>query len=92
MRHFFTPRFERGYQKLSRTEQEAVDRAMDTLLRYLDREAGLPAGLGLKRLTGDYWEIRASLKTRLIFEFKKPLGFLLVGSHDDIKRFIRGTN
>lgn len=89
MRHYFAPRFERDYRKLSRQGQEAVDRVIEILLRYLDREIDLPVGLGLKRLTADYWEIRTSLKNRIIFEFDDPLGFLLVGSHDDVKRFIR---
>lgn len=66
-----------------------MDRAIETLLRYLDREIELPQGLGLKRLTRDYWEVRSSLKSRIIFELQDPLGFLLVGSHDDVKRFIR---
>ena len=90
MRHYFAPRFDRDYRKLSRQEQETVDRAIDTLLRYLARETELPHALGLKRLIADYWEIRTSLKTRIIFELANPLGFLLVGSHDEVKRFIKG--
>lgn len=89
MRHYFAPRFERDYRKLSGKEQEAVDRAVETLLRYFARETELPPALGLKRLIADYWEIRTSLKTRLIFELKDPLGFLLVGSHDKVRRFIK---
>lgn len=89
MRHYFSHRFEREYRTLTRKEQEAVDEAIQTLLRYLSREIELPHGLGMKRLTGSYWEIRTSLKTRIIFEPGDPLGFLLVGSHDAIKRFIR---
>lgn len=90
MRHYFAPRFERDYHKLSRKDQEAVDQAIATLLRYLTREIELPQGLGLKRLTARYWEIRTSLKTRIIFELGDPIGFLLVGSHDSIRRFIQG--
>ena len=90
MRHYFTPRFERDYRKLLLKEQKAVDGAIETLLRYLTREIELPHGLGLKRLTDHYWEIRTSLKTRIIFELHDPLGFLLVGSHNAVKRFIKG--
>ena len=89
MRHYFSPRFERDYRKLSRKEEEATDRTIDTLLRYLSREINLPSGLGLKRLTANYWEIRTSLKTRIIFELKDPLGFLLIGSHKSVRRFIK---
>lgn len=91
MRHYFAPRFGRDYRKLSRREQEAVDRAIQTLLQYLHREIELSQGLGLKRLVGDYWEIRSSLQTRMIFELGDPLGFLLVGSHDAVKRFLKSS-
>jgi len=89
IRHYYAPRFDRDYRKLSRKEQDAVDQAIDILLRYFAHEIELPHGLGLKRLVGDYWEIRTSLKTRVIFELGNPLGFLLVGSHDAVRRFIR---
>ena len=92
MRHYFSPRFERDYRKLSRKEQEAVDRAIEAFLRYLGRENDLSPGLGLKRLIADYWEIRSSLKTRIIFEFTDPLGFLLAGSHDEVRRFLKATS
>lgn len=91
MRHYFSPRFERDYRKLSEREQEAVDAAIENLFRYLNREIELSSGLGLKRLVRDYWEIRTSLKTRIIFELKDPLGFLLVGNHDAVRRFIKGS-
>ena len=89
MHYYYAPRFERDYRKLDRKEQEAVDEAIGTLLRYLSREIELPHGLGLKRLIHDYWEIRTSLKTRVVFESNVPVGFLLVGSHDDVRRFIK---
>ena len=89
MRHCFAPRFERDYRKLGREEQRAVDQAIEMLLRYLAREVELPPGLGLKRLISSYWEIRTSLKTRIIFELGDPLGFLFVGSHDHVRRFIK---
>ena len=89
MRHYFSPRFEHDYKKLSLSEQKAVDEAVETLLQYLDRQIELPHGLGLKRLAGQYWEARTSLKTRIIFELKDPLGFLLVGSHETVRRFIQ---
>ena len=91
MRHYFAPRFNREYRKLARKEQEAVDRAVENLLRYFTREIELPPGLGLKRLVEDYWEIRTSLKTRIIFELGDPLGFLFVGNHDDVRHFIKGA-
>ncbi len=89
IRHYFAPSFERTYKKLSRRDQELVDDAVEALLSYLGERKNLPKGVGLKKLTKRYWEIRSSIDLRIIFELDNPLGFLLVGTHDDIKRFIR---
>jgi hypothetical protein len=53
-------------------------------------DAPLPTGLGLKNWYADYWEIRAGLKDRILFEFTDTIVFLFVGSHDEIKNFIKG--
>ena len=89
MRHYFTPQFEKSYRKLSSDQQELVDSAIENLLAYFSQRKDLPKGLGLKRLTKRYWEIRSSLDMRIIFEAEDPIGFLLVGNHDDIRRFIK---
>lgn len=89
MRHYFAPQFEKSYRKLSNHQQELVDRAIESLLAYFNQRKDLPKGLGLKRLTKRYWEIRSSLDMRIIFEAENPIGFLLAGNHDDICRFIK---
>jgi len=89
MRHYFTPQFEKRYRKLSREAQETTDSAIEALLDFLEKRKPLSQGLGLKKLTKRYWEIRSSVDLRIIFELADPLGFLLVGSHEDVKRFIR---
>ena len=89
MRHYFTPSFDPAYKKLSIREQTWVDLGVESLLRYLSQRKSLPQGLGLKRLTKRYWEVRASIDLRIIFEMDDPIGFLLVGNHDDVRRFIR---
>ncbi len=49
-----------------------------------------PEGLGLKRLKGDYWEIRVDIKERVIFRFSDDLvEFIIVGTHDEIKNFLK---
>ncbi len=89
MNHFFSPEFDKRYRKLSSKEQWQVDKAVQAFLKQLILRTSLPKGLGLKKLTASYWEIRASLDLRIIVELKDPVGFLLVGRHDDIRRFIR---
>jgi len=40
--------------------------------------------LGLKKVRGDYWEIRLSVRNRIIFEFKDDvINFVFVGSHNN---------
>ena len=57
-------------------------------MKYIDGEAELPPGLGLKNWRGDYWEIRAGIKDRILFEFTDQIIFLFVGNHDEIKKFM----
>ncbi len=89
MRHYFAPQFERLYRKLPQKEQENVDLSIEALLSYFSERKNLPRGLGLKKLTKQYWEMRSSIDIRVVFELGDPLGFLLVGNHDDIRRFIQ---
>jgi hypothetical protein len=49
------------------------------------------SGIGLRKLRGNFFECRSGLQTRLLFE---PLNdsflyFHLMGSHDDIRRFLK---
>jgi len=49
------------------------------------------SGIGLRKLRGNFYECRSGLQTRLLFE---PLNdgslyFHLMGSHDEIRRFLK---
>jgi len=49
-----------------------------------------PQGLGLRKLSGAYWEIRAGLDRRVIFTLEGGLAvFILIGTHDDLHRILR---
>jgi len=89
MKYLFKPSFTRPFKKLERTKQEQVLAAIEALKIVLD--AGQkPEGLGLKRLSKNLWEIRSSLKDRILFTFKKDtVTFVLVGSHDDIVKYLK---
>ena len=53
-----------------------------------DRE--IYKGLGLKRLRGNFWEVRKGLKARILFRWEEDLvEFVLAGNHDDVKRFLK---
>ncbi len=46
----------------------------------------------MKNLRDGYWEIRKGLKTRILFRWRgDSIEFILAGSHDHIKRYIRGV-
>jgi len=90
VRYEFKASFDRAFKKLPPSRREKVYQTIDTLMNYLDELAPLPAGLGLKNWHADYWEIRSGLKDRILFEFTDTIVFLFVGSHDEIKDFIKG--
>ncbi|MBI4432826.1 MAG: hypothetical protein HY592_05025 [Candidatus Omnitrophica bacterium] len=50
----------------------------------------LPHGLGLTPLGRQIWEIRAGLNERILFRKNEDVvEFLLIGSHDEIRRFLK---
>ena len=81
--------FDRTYRRLPRPEQAAVEQALTRLVRAL--ESGERAeGLGLKKLERGFWEIRAGLSIRILFKLEKGLvTFVIVGTHDAIRRYLR---
>jgi len=85
----FKASFDRRFKKLPSSRQKKVYQAIDIFMKYVDGEAELPHGLGLKNWHGDYWEIRAGLKDRILFEFTDEIVFLFVGNHDEIKNFMK---
>ncbi len=89
MQYEFKTSFDRHFKKFSSPRQQKVYQAIDALMKYIDGEAELPTGLGLKNRHADYWEIRAGIKDRILFEFTNRIIFLFVGTHDEIKKFMR---
>lgn len=89
MRYFRTARFRRAFRALPRQQQERVESAMRQLEAMFET-GQLPHGLGLKPLQQGCWEIRAGLAERLIFRRTGGLvELLLVGNHDEIRRFLK---
>lgn len=89
MKYFTSALFGRLLKKLDFKKQEAVKRAISELTVFFD-SGTRSQGLGLKRLRGNIWEIRASIDSRIIFSFEKSeIYFLLIGSHDEVRRFLK---
>lgn len=76
----------RAYPKKART-------LIGNALSQLERDFGHPhrhQGLGVRKLRGNYFEIRAGLDVRLVFQNRKEsLLFLMAGNHDDVQSLIR---
>lgn len=85
----FKPSFSRLFKKLDLSKQKQALEAIEALKTVLGSNTKLE-GLGLKRLSRDLWEIRSSLKDRILFTFKKDIiTFILIGNHDDIAKYLK---
>ena len=83
-----------GFQRDVRALSEAHRLAVLDALLSLPRAMGDPhvhAGLGIRKLhASGIWEARAGLGLRLVFALEANLLTLVrVGSHDEIRRFLR---
>jgi mRNA-degrading endonuclease RelE of RelBE toxin-antitoxin system len=89
MKYFLSPLFKRVIKKLDPRKKEEIKRAISELTAFFD--SGIRSeGLGLKRMHGNIWEIRASLEDRILFSFEKDeIFFLIAGNHDAIKNFLK---
>ena len=63
-------------------------------LQLLERDFGHPhrhQGLGIRKLSANYFEIRAGLGLRLVFQNRsESLLFVMAGDHDEVQAFLRG--
>jgi len=83
------PAFLKSLKKLHPETKQKVKEAIRDLVKLLETGQKSP-GLGLKRLRKNYWEIRATIKDRIIFRLSTDLvEFIIVGSHDEIKNFLK---
>ena len=82
-----TRRYDRGFESLPPTAQAQVIDAIPSLVEAF----GQPhAHRGLRKLRGRLYEFRVGLQLRLVFRHDgDTLYFLLLGTHDEVRRFIR---
>ena len=86
----YRPSFLRRYHKLPLQRRTAVQHAIERLLDVLEQQRIPPGGLGVKRLQGDFWEIRSDIRDRIVFLLgQAAIELLFVGNHDDIRRFLK---
>lgn len=80
------PSFDRSWKKLSEERKERARESLSRLVKFF--EGGpKPEGLGLKKLGGDFWEVRSGLGDRVLFRLTSgKVEFILIGNHNDIHR------
>lgn len=89
IRVVFLRSFDRSMTRLPAAERAQARQALERLLDYFNG-GPKPIGLGLRKLRGAFWEIRVSLSDRIVFSLERDVAaFVLVGDHDDIRRFLR---
>jgi mRNA-degrading endonuclease RelE of RelBE toxin-antitoxin system len=87
----FLKSFDDTLSALENPERKKAVEAVDKLLDYFSG-GPKPLGLGLRKLKGSYWEIRAGLKIRVLFLLEKDLAtFVLAGNHETIQRKIQAS-
>ena len=89
MRFEYKPSFERSLKALSSQDKDKLQNALYKIIDFF-ATGKMTTGLGIKRLQGNYWEARSGIRTRILFHFEKDLvQFVLAGSHDQVKRFLK---
>ena len=89
MRYRATSRFDRSVARVDPARKERLKASIDQLVAGFET-GQLSAGLGLRQLRSGLWELRAGLSDRVVFSRTgDPVEFLLVGNHDEIRRFLR---
>ena len=81
--------FKRALKRLPPDRQKRAGAAIQALITFYESKIKTE-GLGLIYLRDDVWEIRSSLKDRILFSLEDDLvSFLVVGNHDAIRRYLK---
>lgn len=85
------PSFERTLKKVSPKDKGKLKKSLCQLNGFL--ATGIfPKGLGLKKLLDDIYELRVDIRLRVILQMDQEVVYLvLVGSHDQIKKYLKNT-
>jgi mRNA-degrading endonuclease RelE of RelBE toxin-antitoxin system len=86
--------FDRGLLKQLRALPKARRRDIGELIAAVQETFGHPhqhGGIGMRKLPRGHYEARLGLGQRLLFENRTDaLYFKLLGSHDEVNRFLKG--
>ncbi len=84
-----TPPFRKTIKKLSGEDQEKSVEAVELFFDFLMGKE-VPRGLGYKKLAPDIFEFRVDIRLRIVGIVEEDQYYLYaVGSHDQVRRFLR---
>lgn len=83
------PSFERSVKKLNPSGKKKLSESLEVFNLFLFG-GGLPAGFGFKKINHDKYEFRVDIRLRVIIKVDGGDYYLvLVGSHDEVRRYLR---
>ena len=89
MRYFTTAAFDKYLGRLPENRKKKIKRAVSLAVAFFET-GNLPHGLGMKPLGHDLWEVRAGLFERVLFQKNKDaIEFIMTGTHEEIRRFLK---
>lgn len=92
MRYEFKTSFDRSTKHLPDDTKIEIKKAVFEILDLVSTGKTASKGQGLTRLRNDYWEARTTIRGRILFRLTDDLiQFMIVGNHEDIKRFLKRT-
>lgn len=83
------PSFERSVDKLTSREKKQLAKSLDSFNNFIITGRA-SFSLRFKKIDYDKYEFRVNIKLRLIVKEEDDIFYLvLVGSHDEVKRYLR---
>ena len=90
MKYEFKASFDKSVKSLPSETKQEIKELCITLIDVLSGEQDLSAGMGLKNLRKNFWEVRKGLKLRILFRWRSDhIEFVLAGTHEEIKRHLK---
>ena len=90
MKYEFKPSFDKSVKSLPSETKQEIKELCIALIDVLSGEQDLSAGMGLKNLRKNFWEVRKGLKLRILFRWRSDhIEFVLAGTHEEIKRHLK---
>ncbi|MBI2093493.1 MAG: hypothetical protein HYT88_02055 [Candidatus Omnitrophica bacterium] len=89
MRYVYQPSFLESTRLLSRIRSAKLLKAIEKFQHAIENHQW-PQGLGMTHLRNDYFEFRIDIQMRVIYRRAGDLvHYVLYGSHDQIRRFLK---